>query len=132
MDMELSCWDFRNMSDEEFAELEEGIKQFTPEDWAALRASQESKRKMVEAPGIFPEITVSETELEANDGKIWIVELLKRAGYAKTTSEARNLLKSGAIRLGGVKIKEPVDVFVNHNKLLYCGKQTETIIRITA
>jgi tyrosyl-tRNA synthetase len=35
------------------------------------------------------------------EGSIWIVDLIAKAGFAKTNSEARRFIRGGAVRLGG-------------------------------
>jgi tyrosyl-tRNA synthetase len=41
------------------------------------------------------------------DGGIWIAHALKRAGLAKSTSEARRILEQGGIRVDGEPIVDP-------------------------
>jgi tyrosyl-tRNA synthetase len=48
-----------------------------------------------EVPGDAPEVEVSPGE------EVWIVDLISRAGFAKTNGEARRFVRGGAVRLGG-------------------------------
>lgn len=48
-------------------------------------------------PDDAPEVTLPE-------GEVWVVDLITRAGFAKTNGEARRFIKGGAVRING----EPV------------------------
>jgi tyrosyl-tRNA synthetase len=48
-----------------------------------------------EVPDDAPEVEVGENE------SVWIVDLITRAGFAKTNGEARRFVRGGAVRLGG-------------------------------
>jgi len=48
-----------------------------------------------EVPDDAPEVEVGKGE------EIWIVDLITRAGFAKTNGEARRFVRGGAVRLGG-------------------------------
>jgi tyrosyl-tRNA synthetase len=48
-----------------------------------------------EVPDDAPEVEVG------SDEDIWIVDLITRAGFAKTNGEARRFVRGGAVRLGG-------------------------------
>ncbi len=48
-----------------------------------------------EEPDDAPEVEVGEDE------EVWIVDLITRAGFAKTNGEARRFVRGGAVRLGG-------------------------------
>src|SRR5918998_211080 len=45
-------------------------------------------------------------ELYPRDDKIWIVDLIKLAGFANTNGEARRFIKGGAVRLDGKTIAD--------------------------
>lgn len=53
-----------------------------------------------EVPEDVPEVEVDE------DGEVWIVDLITRAGFADTNGEARRFIRGGAVRLGGEVIKD--------------------------
>jgi len=48
-----------------------------------------------EVPDDAPEVEVGKDE------EVWIVDLITRAGFAKTNGEARRFVRGGAVRLGG-------------------------------
>ena len=48
-----------------------------------------------EVPDDAPEVEVGDEEM------VWIVDLITRAGFAKTNGEARRFVRGGAVRLGG-------------------------------
>ena len=54
-----------------------------------------------EAPEDTPEVEMPEV-----DGEVWIVDLITRAGFAKTNGEARRLIRGGGVRLEGEQIKD--------------------------
>ncbi len=68
---------------------------------------------------------VPEVALPADD-EVWIVDLITKAGFASTNSEARRFIRGGAVRLGGEIVRnetlslEPRDV---EGKVLQVGKR---------
>ena len=57
-------------------------------------------------------------------GQIGIVDLLLRAGFASSRSDARRLVRAGAVDLDGRRIKDPRDaVLVCDEQLLRVGKR---------
>jgi tyrosyl-tRNA synthetase len=68
---------------------------------------------------------VPEVELPS-DGEVWIVDLITRAGFARTNGEARRFIRGGAVRLGGEPIRDealslkPEDV---EGRVLQVGKR---------
>jgi tyrosyl-tRNA synthetase len=46
-----------------------------------------------------------EVELPLSD-EVWIVDLITRAGFAKTNGEARRFIRGGAVSVGGEKIRD--------------------------
>ena len=69
---------------------------------------------------------VPEVELPADDGEVWIVDLITLAGFASTNGEARRFIRGGAVRLGGEVVRdetlslEPGDV---EGHVLQVGKR---------
>jgi tyrosyl-tRNA synthetase len=69
---------------------------------------------------------VPEIELPADDGEVWIVDLITLAGFASTNGEARRFIRGGAVRLGGEVVRdetlslEPGDV---QGRVLQVGKR---------
>jgi tyrosyl-tRNA synthetase len=54
-----------------------------------------------EVPEDVPEVVLPEDKQE-----VWIVDLITRAGFAKTNGEARRLMRGGAVRLDGETIED--------------------------
>src|ERR687886_1562976 len=53
-----------------------------------------------EVPGDVPQVELP------TDGEIWIVDLIRRAGFAHTNGEARRFIRGGAVRLGGELVRD--------------------------
>ncbi len=53
-----------------------------------------------EVPDDAPEVEVGPDE------EVWIVDLITRAGFAKTNGEARRFVRGGAVRLGGEVVED--------------------------
>ncbi len=63
-------------------------------------------------------------ELKVPEKQIWIVELLKRAGAAASTSDAKRLIDQGAVSIDGQKITDfNLKVAVKKDALLKAGKK---------
>ena len=63
-------------------------------------------------------------ELKILEKEIWIVDLLKRAGAASSTSEARRLIEQGAVSLNGEKVSDfNLKLTVTKGTLLKAGKK---------
>ncbi len=63
-------------------------------------------------------------ELIIAQNKVWVVELLKLAGAAKSGSDARRLVEQGAVTLDGVKISDATaEVTIKDGDLLRAGKK---------
>jgi tyrosyl-tRNA synthetase len=65
-------------------------------------------------------------ELYPQDDKIWIVDLIKLAGFANTNGEARRFIKGGAVRLDGKTIaneKLSLPTSELEGKVLQVGKR---------
>lgn len=73
---------------------------------AAEKAQAEFEK--VFSKGGLPEdmsvVQINDNELE--DGKIWIISLLTKAGLVQSSSESRRMVKQGAVSLDGKKITE--------------------------
>ena len=73
-------------------------------------------------PEDIPEIEFSQDDLE--DGEIWIVDLIAATGMVDSNSEARRLIKQGAVTLAGEKVDTiDYDVKVDNEKILQIGKR---------
>src|SRR5918998_1018528 len=58
--------------------------------------------------------------------EIWIVELITRAGFAATNGEARRFIKGGAVRIGGVVVRDEKLILTPEDldgKVLQVGKR---------
>lgn len=90
---------------------------------AAERAESSFRRVFGQglAPAEMPELELLESELEA--GRIWVVRLLVRAGLAATSSEARRLLRQGAVRADGRLLTEQDEVAVPAELVLQVGRR---------
>ena len=73
---------------------------------AAQEAEEEFKRVFSQGqlPDNIAEFSVSEEELEEN--KIWLPKLLALANMTSSTSEARRMIKQGAVKIDEVKIED--------------------------
>lgn len=62
--------------------------------------------------------------LRLNDPAVWICHLLRRAGLAKSTSEARRLIQQGGVRLDGERVDDPdLQVAARGEKILQVGRR---------
>ncbi len=63
-------------------------------------------------------------EIKVAEKEIWIVELLKRAGAASSTGEAKRLIEQGAVSIDGEKISDfNLKLQVKKGSLLKAGKK---------
>ena len=70
-------------------------------------------------PEDAPEVTLP-------DGELWIVDLITRAGFAKTNGEARRFIKGGAVRIDGKPVDDEqfsVDTASLDGSVLQVGKR---------
>ncbi len=74
---------------------------------AALAAEAHFDRvhKEREIPADVPEVVLDTASLK--EGRIWIAQLLVRAGLAASNSEARRLVAQGGVRLDGEVVTDP-------------------------
>lgn len=79
----------------------------------------EQRFKKGEMPDEMPEVNVTITDVE-----IPLANLLKEAGLAKSTSEARTLIKEGAVKIDGVKAADiNLLISVNTSHVYQVGKR---------
>jgi len=91
---------------------------------AAEEAAREFDRVFREhkIPQDVPVVKIPTSELD--DGKIWIVKLITTCRLAPSNSEARRLIRQGAVSIDGEKIKdENSSVPVRDGMLLKVGKR---------
>ena len=75
-----------------------------------------------EIPSEIPSYQINPEKIA--DGKMWVVELLKLTGLAKSGSEARRLIQQGGVRWDGEKIKSVEAMLsVNEEHILQVGKR---------
>ncbi len=58
-----------------------------------------------ELPSHIPELSLSSV-IDLSDEKIWIIRLLRKAGFANTNSEARRLVEQGGVKIDGETISD--------------------------
>lgn len=90
----------------------------------AVEAAADFKRRFSEGllPEHIAEVTVAATELK--NGRIGILNLIKAAGFAATTSEARRLVEGGGVSLAGSKVTDPrCQVDLQSKPILQVGKR---------
>jgi tyrosyl-tRNA synthetase len=81
-----------------------------------------------------PEELTQKAELDASDledGKVWIVRIVRASSFAGTNSEARRLVLSGAVQIDGQKVTDPdAAVEVKEGQILRVGKKRVATISI--
>lgn len=98
---------------------------------AALRAREEFQRIFREGglPDEVEEFLLKAEDLK--DGKIWIVHLLAKSGLVNSNSEARRLIKEGAVRLDGERVTDlDLDVLPQRGMILQIGKRRFASLKI--
>jgi tyrosyl-tRNA synthetase len=78
-----------------------------------------------ELPDKMPEMGLADLrKLQLDPGKVYLVHLMTRAGLAKSSSEARQLIEAGSVRLDGEKVADPALEFVlDREVVLKVGKR---------
>lgn len=85
---------------------------------AEVQFDQVHKQK--EIPDDIPEISPELNE----EGKVWIVQLMRAASLADSNSEARRLIEQGGVRIDGEKIQDTtVNLEVYEEFVLQVGKR---------
>jgi len=118
------------------------VREFYDEE-AAARAERISKaRARGEVPEDVAELPLPlypsddlfpGNDLYPRDDKTWIVELIKRAGFANTNGEARRFIRGGAVRLDGETIvdeKFSLPTQELEGKVLQVGKRRYARVRL--
>ena len=98
---------------------------------AAKKAAEEFIRRFrrKEDPSEMPEIRLSPGDLKlagegGEGGEIGIAQAIVLAGFAPSTSEARRLVKQGAVELDRAKVRDPVAVVrLRKGSILKVGKR---------
>jgi len=82
------------------------VGRYHDEDAAGKAQSQfEQVFSRRELPDDMPEYAITE-ELKGEDGKVWIIKLITSAGMASSNSEAKRLVKQGAVTIDGERIDD--------------------------
>jgi tyrosyl-tRNA synthetase len=99
------------------------VSQFYDEE-AANKAEEEFKNVFQKGnkPDDIPVFKISDSDLVNN--KIWIVKLLTSTGLASSNSEARRLIKQGAIKLDDEKVEDQdAEIEINDECVIQAGKR---------
>ncbi|MDO8886123.1 tyrosine--tRNA ligase [Candidatus Oleimmundimicrobium sp.] len=73
-------------------------------------------------PSNIPEVKLAPQLFK--DGRIWIVQLIKEAGFVKTNGEAKRLIEQGGVKLNNEVIEAAdVDLKINNGDILQIGKR---------
>ncbi len=91
---------------------------------AAEKAEQEFENvfKKGGIPNEIPEIDIVSEELEG--GEMWIVELVFTTGLVDSKSQARRMIKQGAVRINGEKYKKiNIDLEIEDEMIIQVGKR---------
>ncbi len=97
---------------------------------AADKAAKEFTRvfSQGEQPEDMPEVVIPEEDLE--DGKLWIVKLIEATDLLDSNSQARRMIKQGAVTLDDEKIEKiNLDVPVEDGMVIQIGKRRYARIR---
>ena len=100
------------------------VKRFHSEE-AANGAAEEFVRifSKKETPQDIPKVEIASGNL-SEDGKIWIVELLEITNLVGSRSDARRLIKQGAVQIDGEKCDDvDAQIEVKNGMLLKAGKR---------
>ncbi|SKA04690.1 tyrosine--tRNA ligase [Selenihalanaerobacter shriftii] len=90
----------------------------------ADKAAEEFERvfKEGENPEDMPEVKISSSELE--DGQLWIVKLVAATGLVDSNSQARRMIKQGAVRIDDKKYdKINIDIDIEDGMIVRVGKR---------
>jgi tyrosyl-tRNA synthetase len=100
------------------------VAKYYPED-EADSAAEEFERVFAqgERPEDVPHVTLGRDALDEN-GRIWIVELLDRAGLVESRSDARRLVQQGAVTYDGHRLEDSnAHIELKPKGLLRVGKR---------
>src|SRR5690606_38739242 len=75
-----------------------------------------------EVPPDIPEVVLEPADLK--EGRIWIAQLLVRAGLATSNSQARRLVAQGGVRIDGQVVTDPeLDWLATGGAVVQVGKR---------
>ena len=99
---------------------------------AAREAEEEFNRVFVEQklPQDIPDLEIPKDALA--NGKVWIVKLVKIAGFADSNRQARTLIEQGAVSLDGEKATDSnMDLEIEDGTVLKVGKLNYARLRVS-
>ena len=80
-------------------------------------------------PEDIPEVEISEDELE--DGELWIVKIVAATGMVDSNSEARRMIKQGAVRIDDKKYEKiNLDLEVKDGMIVQIGKRRYAKLKV--
>ena len=80
-------------------------------------------------PEDIPEVEISEDELE--DGELWIVKIVAATGMVDSNSEARRMIKQGAVRIDDKKYEKiNLDLEVKEGMIVQIGKRRYAKLKV--
>ncbi|ADL11953.1 tyrosine--tRNA ligase [Acetohalobium arabaticum] len=94
------------------------------DETTAKKAAREFERvfKDGELPEDIPQVELSSDRLE--DGELWIVKLVAATGLVDSNSQARRMIKQGAVKIDGEKYdKMNLDLEVEDGMIIQIGKK---------
>ncbi|WP_054935448.1 tyrosine--tRNA ligase [Moorella stamsii] len=95
---------------------------------AAAREAEKEFRQVFQLgdlPEEMPEVIVSEA-------RMWLPRLMVQAGLAPSTSEARRLIRQGAVKLDGARLDDPdAEIDVPDGAVLQAGKRKFARLRVS-
>ena len=98
---------------------------------AAGRAAAEHFRRVFQRHELPEEIAEAPLDpADLKEGRIWAVRLLQATGMAPSASEARRLLRGGAVKLDGVPVAEDQDLAVADGAVLRVGRRRFARLRV--
>jgi len=80
-------------------------------------------------PEDIPEVEISQDDLE--DGELWIVKIVAATGMVDSNSEARRMIKQGAVRINEKKYEKiNLDLEVEDGMIVQIGKRRYAKLRV--
>lgn len=99
---------------------------------AEADAAQEHFEKVIarkELPDEMPSLIVKKGDM--NDGKVWVVKMLVKAGFADSNGEARRLIQQGGVRINQEEVTvDNCDVAIKEGDVLQAGRRRFARIEI--
>lgn len=99
------------------------VRMYYGED--AANSAEEKFIKVFREGGLptdIKEFKLTDDDLDKN-GRIWLPRLLKISGLTPSTSEAKRLIKQGAVRIDDQKVNEAKEIQINSPLIIRVGKR---------